>query len=90
MQVIKNIGLVFILLFSLLVSGCGQSEQTASQPQHSSVSQAESNSVSSQRVETPPIVDINDNIQYTFVNLGAFSTLENNIQNSMKTEYHPV
>ena len=90
MQVIKNIGLVFILLFSLLVSGCGQSEQTTSQPQHSSVSQAESNSVSSQRVETPPIVDINDNIQYTFVNLGAFSTLENNIQNSMKTEYHPV
>lgn len=90
MKIIKNIGLVFIFLLSLFVGGCGQSEQTTSQPQHSYVSQAESSSVSSQRVETPPIVDINDNIQYTFVNLGAFSTLENNIQNSMKTEYHPV
>ena len=42
MKIIKNIGLVFIFLLSLLVGGCGQSEQTTSQPQHSSVSQAES------------------------------------------------
>ena len=51
MQEIKNIGLVFILLFSLLVSGCGQSEQTASQPQAPTLSQFESNSVSSQPQE---------------------------------------
>ena len=50
-QMIKNIGLVFILLFSLLVGGCGQSEQTASQPQAPTSSQFESNSVSSQPQE---------------------------------------
>ena len=51
---LKKINSFIILLLAVLLTACADVSQTTSQPQHSSVSQAESSSVSSQQTQPKP------------------------------------